>query len=198
MKKMKKGLSLFEIVGSIAVLGFLTYSFIPVQAEKDFDKRVDDMISSISSLVMVGIYDNNKGYTVASGGNCSTAFDVLKISAKRIKLCTNFNFDLVDNTTGDDTDAEKSFFTYLNSDSISTNYGCKVYVNDISDYASHIFIDCSTLQTKKLSVIEQKIAKQLQSKLGLIYKTSYQNATSFSSLANGTLDDGKVIIEVEK
>ena len=195
---MKKGFGLLEIIASIAIVGYLVYSFIPIQAEKDFDKRVDEMISSISSLVKVGIYDNNKGYTVASGGNCSSAFDVLKISAKRIKLCTNLNFDLVDVTTGDDTDAEKSFFTYLNSDSISTNYGCKVYINDIADYTSHMFIDCSTLPTKKLSVIEQKLTKQLQSKLGLIYKTSYQNATSFSSLMTGNLYDGKVIIELEK
>lgn len=195
---MKKGFGLLEILASIAIVGFLVYSFMPIQAEKDFDKRVDDMIASLSSLVMVGIYDNNKGYTVASGGNCSSAFDVLKISAKRIKLCTNLNFELVDMTVGDDTDAEKSFFTYLNSDSVSTNYGCKVYINDISDYTTHIFIDCSTLPTKKLSVIEQKITKQLQSKLGLIYRTSYQNAISFSLLTTGSLDDGRVIIELQK
>ena len=194
---MKKGISLIEILIAIAIVAFIAQKTLSAKTERQFLDEIDGMITKITALVSVGIYDTFKGYTTSGGGNCSSSYDVINISAKRIKLCTNIPYPLVDNTTGDNTDATKSFFSFLDSYS-RTTHGCMVYVDDFDDFTSRLFINCSGLDSKYHAMIEEKLSKQLSKNLQLIYKTTYFNAIGFSNLTSGNKNDGFIILEFQK
>lgn len=195
--KMKNGINLLEILASIVIVAYLTSLGMKTQSEKDFLNEVDSTITKISSIVSLGIYDTFKGYTTAGGGNCSSAYDVINISAKRVKLCTQIPFELVDETTGDDTDGTKSYFTFLDSKAKDT-HGCRVYVADSDAYTTRLLINCSGMDSKYYSMLEQKISKQLSKQLPLVYKNTYSKAIDYININSGTETDGILIAEFQK
>lgn len=194
---MKKGISLLEILISIAVIAFLTQKAFYYKKEKDFLSEIDNMIVQIGSIVSIGVYDTFKGYTTAGGGDCSTAYDVINISAKRIKLCSKIPYTMIDNTTGDDTDSAKSYFSFLDAYS-RTATGCSVYIEDFDDTTTRFLINCSGLDIKYYSMLEQKVPKQISKQLSLIYKTNYPKAIDFTNTTSGTETDGIFILEFQK
>ena len=84
-KKMKKGYDLLQILIALVVTAWIVQKTMQYQSEKNFLNEVDSSIEKISSIVSFGIYDTFKGYTTSGGGSCSSAYDVINISAKRIK-----------------------------------------------------------------------------------------------------------------
>lgn len=196
-KRYKKGGFLLEIFIGIVILGAFAIWTFQTDASKREQQNIEEAIDKVSVLVSYGIYDIFKGYTTSGGGNCSSGYDVKDISAKRIKLCTDIPFELIDEPGGDDKDGSKSFFTFLDNYS-KDERGCKVYVDDYDDFTTRLLIDCSGMEERTYDMLEQKFAKRLANQLALIYKASYPNAIDFTDLNSGTETDGILILEFQK
>lgn len=197
-KLLKKGaFALTDLAITIIAISVLVGAWISFDAIKKEQKEIESVIDKVGLIVSYGIYDVHKGYTTSSGGSCSSAYDVIDITAKRVKDCTNINFDLIDNTTTDDTNPKESFFYFLEMYS-NDEYGCKVYLDDFDDFTTQVFVDCSSLDVKYHSMLEQKFSSQLSKNLPFLFKTVYFDAIDFESLNDGNKDDGKIIIEFKK
>lgn len=209
-KRLKRGSFLLEIFLGLLVLGFIAQQTFVYQASKKEQTDIEDSITKISTIVSYGIYDIFKGYTTSGGGVCSSAYDVKNISAKRVALCSKIPFETMDvvpldepplpedeGLSDDDKDGTNSYFSFLDNYADGV-HGCKVFIDDFDDFTVRLFIDCTGLNPKLHKMMEQKITKQLEKSLELIYKNRYLEAISFDELVGGTAEDGLLILEFQK
>lgn len=195
----------------LLVLGFIAQQTFVYQASKKEQTDIEDSITKISTIVSYGIYDIFKGYTTASGGVCSSSYDVKDISAKRVALCSGLPLEVFnvvpseppvvpaeeEGMSADDKDGTKTYFSFLDHYAQNT-HGCKVFIDDFDDFTTRLLVDCSGLNPSLYKMMEQKIAKQLAKSLELIHKNRYLEAISFDELTGGTAEDGILVLEFQK
>ncbi len=147
-KRYKNGaIGILEIFITLVILAVLYEVAFKANASKKEQTDIEETIDKISTLVSYGIYDIYKGYATSGGGNCSSAYDVKNISAKRIQLCTDIPFETIEEDASNSKDGTKSYFVFLDRYAIAER-GCKIYVDEFDDFTTRLLVDCSGLDPK--------------------------------------------------
>lgn len=196
MKKFQhnSGFTMIELVVSIVVIGILAMYALNTESQKTKKEQFNAMYEITALTVDQAIYSSTNGYASDKGGTCSTNYDVVNISAARIKDCTGISSELV--RGADDLDGADSYFVFLKT--YGDGSGCHVYYNDEAAFATAIFLDCSSLDGTDPGLAEQGFVSYMREKNPLGLKNFYPEATDINTNTGGTSSDGMVKIVVEE
>lgn len=181
---------MMELSFVIVLSGLLAmYAFSKMQGQAK-DAKMHEAVADAVTFVKNGILDSTGGYVNGAGGYCSSDYDFVNISAKRVVQCSGLKYAVTD--LGTDTDGTKSYAT------LNTNtYGsCRAWVDEVDTDNIDVYIDCGTFagsSTSKKAYLEELMRSEMRKRFPILLKTESVTASGVQPTANaGNAQDGKV------
>lgn len=198
--KNRKGFTLIELTVTVALMAMLTIYFYIKTQDSYFYTEVKKATNEISGIIERGVMNDVTGYANGTGGDCSTGYDYVGLTAKRMNDCTGlFVIDplspkvLDPNGNGDDASSVTKILTGF------TNENGSIYLRSQTWDTFEVFIDFSMLilDDRKKAYIEDHLTGLLRDKFSTSLVGIDLNAVSFVA-STGNVHDGMLLLFFKK